>query len=375
MKENSPVGIYIHVPFCVRKCAYCDFYSFHAGEDVQERYFGDLSSEIAASPYTGQDVRSIFIGGGTPSVVKPQFVEKTLDEVRRQFSVLKDAEITIEANPGTVTEGSLKAYRRAGINRLSMGLQSANQKTLAKLGRIHSFADFERSFLLARKCGFDNISVDLMSALPGETLSDFENSLFQVLSYRPEHLSVYSLIIEENTPFYALYNEESGTLLRELPDEEEDRQMTAAANRILDAAGYRHYEISNYARPGYGSVHNEGYWTGVPYLGFGPAAASCIDGRRFKNALSMTWFEEPYIETEELSSEDLENEFMILGLRMMRGVDDREFRKRFGLSFFDRYRGVIEKYIRLGALERKGEVLRLTPYGIDVSNVVFADLI
>ncbi|MBR3035915.1 MAG: radical SAM family heme chaperone HemW [Lachnospiraceae bacterium] len=375
MRENVPVEIYIHVPFCVKKCAYCDFYSFSADEAVKRQYFSDLISEIEASPYTGRPVRSIFIGGGTPSSADPKLIEKTLEEIRRQFCVLPNAEITIEANPGTVTEESLRIYRNAGIDRLSLGLQSANEKTLRKLGRIHTFPDFERSFLLARKCGFDNISVDLMSALPGETLSDFENSLFQVLSYRPEHISVYSLIIEENTPFYALYNAENGTMKQELPDEEEDRKMTAAANRILASAGYQHYEISNYARPGYGSVHNTGYWTGVPYLGFGPAAASCIDGLRFKNPLSLTWYDEPYIETEELSSEDLENEFMILGLRMMKGVDDREFRRRFGTSFFDRYREVIEKYIMLGALEREGEILRLTPYGIDVSNIVFAELI
>ena len=371
----SRAEIYVHIPFCVRKCSYCDFYSFRADDNTKKQYFDDLIREISESPFTGISVPSIFIGGGTPSSVPAEYIGRVTDCLNRLFKIEKDAEITIEANPGTVTEESLKAYRSFGINRLSFGLQSANDRTLRKLGRIHTFRDFEASFHMAREAGFTNISLDLMSALPGETLRDFENSLFKAISFKPEHLSVYSLIIEENTPFYALYNEENGTRREELPDEDLDRKMTALANELLSDAGYTHYEISNYALPGFASRHNEGYWTGVPYLGFGPAAASFIGGKRFKNALSMDWFERPYIETETLTKEAQESEFMILGLRMMKGVDDREFRARFSDSFFIRFAHVIEKYERLGALKREHDRLFFTPYGIDVSNIVLSEFL
>ncbi|MBP5225102.1 MAG: radical SAM family heme chaperone HemW [Lachnospiraceae bacterium] len=372
---EGPLEIYVHIPFCARKCNYCDFYSFPADEKTRETFFASLKEEILSSPWTGRSVSSVFFGGGTPSIVKPEQIRDVLETVRDAFRILPDAEITLEANPGTVTKESLRAYKDMGIGRLSMGLQSANARTLRKLGRIHDLETFVSSFELARAAGFRNISVDLMSGLPGETLQDFENSLFQTLSLRPEHISVYSLIVEENTPFYALYGEGCGTHRSELPDEDADREMTAAAVRILSGAGYVRYEISNYARPGFESKHNTGYWTGVPYLGFGPSAASYIGGKRFKNPLSLNWCGLPYVECETLSKEDRMSEFMILGLRMTRGVSEADFAERFGEPLDGRYGAVIDKYVRLGALSRSGGRLFLTPYGLDVSNVILAEFL
>ncbi len=370
---DGPVEIYVHIPFCARKCYYCDFYSFPADEKTREAFFTALKEEIASSPWTNSPVSSVFFGGGTPSIVRSEQIGRVLDTLRKEFRVLPDAEITLEANPGTVTQESLASYKAMGINRLSMGLQSANAGTLQKLGRIHDFDTFVTSFHLARAAGFDNINVDLMSGLPGETLQDFENSLFRTLHLRPEHISVYSLIIEENTPFYRLYGGESGTAKEELPGEDLDREMTYDAVRILSDAGYARYEISNYAIPGFESRHNTGYWTGAPYLGFGPAAASYMEGKRFKNALSLNWYELPYIETETLSEADRMSEFMILGLRMTRGVRDEAFVRLFNRSMFEVFEEVIEKYVRLGALSRNGAGISLTPYGLDVSNVVFSE--
>ncbi|MBQ9910358.1 MAG: radical SAM family heme chaperone HemW [Lachnospiraceae bacterium] len=372
---DGPLELYVHIPFCARKCNYCDFYSFPADEKTRETFFRALEEEIESSPWTGSSASSIFIGGGTPSIVKPEQIGRVMEKLTEHFHVLPDAEITLEANPGTVTLESLAAYRTMGVNRLSMGLQSSNGKTLQKLGRIHDFGTFVSSYRLAREAGFENISVDLMSGLPGETLQDFENSLFQTISLNPEHISVYSLIIEENTPFFSLYAEESGTAREELPGEDLDMKMTASAVRILSEAGYERYEISNYARPGFESRHNTGYWTGVPYLGFGPAAASFVDGKRFKNALSVNWCGLPYIETETLSEEDRMSEFMILGLRMVRGVRDEDFRKRFNRSMFEVFGEIIDRYVRLGVLSRAGGNVYLTPYGLDVSNMVLSEFV
>ncbi|MBQ1376406.1 MAG: radical SAM family heme chaperone HemW, partial [Lachnospiraceae bacterium] len=272
--------IYVHIPFCVRKCAYCDFYSLPDARSMEEEYFKALKEEITEwglkCRETGRtDVSSVFFGGGTPSCADPRHISETMALLRRYFSLREDAEITLEANPGTLDKKKLETYKQAGINRLSLGLQSADDVMLEKLGRIHRFRDFEKSYYLARETGFRNISVDLMSGLPGETETGFINSLKTVLSFEPEHLSVYSLIIAENTPFYALYGPE-GTKTEELPGEDTDRRIVSRTREILEASGYRQYEISNYAKPGFASRHNIGYWTGEEYLGFGAAAASFL---------------------------------------------------------------------------------------------------
>ncbi|MBR4767681.1 MAG: radical SAM family heme chaperone HemW, partial [Lachnospiraceae bacterium] len=333
---EEPIMIYVHVPFCVRKCLYCDFFSGPFGKEAEERYFESVLTEIGESPYayTGRHVKSVFFGGGTPSSVSPNRIGEVLKHIREAFTVDRDAEITLEANPGTVTTETLSKYGEMGVNRLSFGLQSADDALLKKIGRIHTFGDFLKCFESARAAGFRNVSVDLIAGLPSDTPENFKKGLKSVLSLKPEHFSVYSLIIEENTPFYALYGP-SGSKCAELPDEDSEREMIHGAKAVLEDAGYRRYEISNFALPGFESRHNNGYWTHVPYLGFGSAAASFIDGNRFKNASAIDYLDLPYEETETLSETDLENEFLMLGLRRTDGVSDGDFRSRFGRSFFE----------------------------------------
>ncbi len=378
--------IYIHVPFCVQKCKYCDFFSGPFGEEEEKAYFETLSEEIAACPFTEDTgpVRSIYFGGGTPGKTDPERIGGILEKIRGSFQVRDDAEITLEVNPGTVDFDKLKHFRDKGINRLSVGCQSADDGLLRKLGRIHTFQDFLRIFSDARKAGFDNISVDLISGIPGLTLSVWENTLDQILSLRPEHISAYSLIVEEGTPFYALYSEDA-PCFQELPSEDEDREMVALTDRLLKMHGYHQYEISNYALPGFESLHNKGYWEGVRYLGFGASAASYVpafseDGRllsavRFQNASSLSYLDRPYIETETLKPGDLLSEFMILGLRMNRGVEDRVCRERFGVSFFEKYEKVIAKYRQAGVLLQEKDRIFLSPYGRDISNLLFEEFI
>jgi len=262
-----------------------------------------------------------------------------------------------------------------GINRLSFGLQSADNEILQKLGRIHSYETFLESYQAARKAGFWNINIDLISGVPGTSFESFHQTLEKVVALHPEHLSVYSLIIEENTPFYRLFNEENGTQKEELLSDELDRAMTADVNDYLEKNGYIHYEISNYAKPGFACRHNIGYWTGESYLGFGAAAASYIEGLRYKNPSDLHYLNLPYVETESLTKKEQEVEFFITGLRMMAGVSDNDFQKCFGHSFFEDYGLVIQKHVKLGTLTQQQDRIFLTKYGIDVSNAVLCDFI
>lgn len=371
---SEPVELYVHIPFCAKKCAYCDFYSHPADEAQMDAYIEEVLEEISLSPFAGREASSVFFGGGTPSIVKSSHIVTVLEKLRQAFRIREDAEISIEVNPGTVTREKLRAFRKAGISRLSVGLQSADDAMLKKLGRIHTFRDFQETYRMAREEGFTNISADMILGLPGETPEGFADSLEKVLIMGPEHLSVYSLIIEENTPFYALYGP-SGAFRHELPSEDKERETAHLADRLLESAGYVKYEISNYAKPGYECRHNEGYWTGVPYLGFGAAAASYIEGKRFKNALNDEYLALPYEECEVLGEKDLMSEMMILGLRLTAGVSESAFRARFGKGMEDVYGDVIEKYVSLGALSRDGAYLKLTPYGMDAANVVMADFL
>lgn len=396
-KRNAE--IYVHIPFCVKKCGYCDFYSGAYDEDKKARYFRELNEEIRAFGKIGDldgsaaqksiygtpesyRIVSIFIGGGTPSSVEPARIGEVLNSIRETFEVAEDTEISIEANPGTLDPEKMRAYRAMGINRLSMGLQSADDALLKKLGRIHTFGEFLDNYRAAREAGFTNINIDLMSGLPGQKAKDHKNTLKKILELQPEHLSCYSLIIEENTPFYTLYSENRAGL----PSEEEDRAMYRDTKEVLQEAGYERYEISNYAKEGYPCRHNVGYWTGVPYLGFGAAAASYLplygaDGRetglyrREKNASSLAYRDLPKEEVEVLSPEDQMAEFMILGLRMTAGIDPAEFNRRFGISLDEKYGDIVKKHIGWGTLEKAEGRIRLTEYGLDVSNMVFEEFI
>lgn len=362
------LGIYIHIPFCVRKCLYCDFLSAPADWQTQERYVKLLLDEIERESvkYRVYSVDTIFFGGGTPSVLPPEQIVGILNTVRTCFRVNKGAEITIEVNPGTVSEEALRRYHLAGINRLSIGAQSVLEKELKRLGRIHTPEQFLQTAASARQAGFDNINVDIMSALPEQTLPDYCQSMEQVLKLQPEHISAYSLIIEEGTPFYEMP--------LTLPDEDTDREMYRYTGEILRENGYHRYEISNYARPGYECRHNTAYWRRYPYVGFGAGAASMVDNVRWKNSDMIThmWEKE---EIQKLTRSEQMEEFMFLGLRMTAGVDRQGFYRQFAVTIEDVYGEILLKMEQNGLLELDGQWIRLTEKGLDVSNYVMAEFL
>lgn len=420
----SCLELYIHIPFCVRKCAYCDFLSFPSGEEERARYVERLTEEIEEAGAVSGDyvVTAIFLGGGTPSVLAPEQTKRILQAVKESFYVAEDAEITTEVNPGTADKEKLKAWKQAGINRLSFGLQSAENKELQFLGRIHTMEEFLESYQAAREAGFDNINIDLMSALPGQTVSSWEKTLRTVAALQPEHISAYSLIIEEGTPFYQLFGEDEDKQeeqrrrkelgVPELPDEDAERRMYYDTEQILKEAGYHRYEISNYAKPGYECRHNKGYWTGTEYLGLGLGASSYIsirrkDGSDAKISASgeegrqERWLErrsnvrdfKTYLsfgredfkagrqieERETLTEQARMEEFMFLGLRLTEGISEAEFFRRFSCTLETVYGDVLEGLARQGLIEKYGRegaaFWRLTKRGIDVSNYVLAEFL
>mgnify|MGYP004696161937 FL=1 len=376
---NGGMELYLHMPFCVRKCAYCDFLSFPTDQETQNLYTRRLREDIDAmgKKYGDIPVDTIFIGGGTPSVPDSALIVGIMEHVRKEFHVAEGAEISMEANPGTVTREKLTDYRRAGINRLSFGLQSANDRELKLLGRIHTWAEFLESFHLARECGFTNINIDLMSALPGQTRESWKDTLKRVTDLNPEHISAYSLIIEDGTPFGEKYGSEEGRKL--LPDEDSEREMYHETKRFLRDCGYERYEISNYAKPGRACRHNIGYWTGLPYLGLGLGASSYMDGCRFAVNSDMKQYleEKPgmFTDVEKLTKKDMEEEFFYVGLRMTAGVSLPEFERRFGVSAKDVYPGLMEMFVEEKAAVFQGDRFVLTDYGLDVSNYIMAQFL
>ena len=376
---NGGMELYLHMPFCVRKCAYCDFLSFPTDQETQNLYTRRLREDIDAmgKKYGDIPVDTIFIGGGTPSVPDSALIVGIMEHVRKAFHVAEGAEISMEANPGTVTREKLTDYRRAGINRLSFGLQSANDRELKLLGRLHTWAEFLESFHLARECGFTNINIDLMSALPGQTRESWKDTLKRVTDLNPEHISAYSLIIEDGTPFGEKYGSEEGRKL--LPDEDSEREMYHETKRFLRDCGYERYEISNYAKPGRACRHNIGYWTGLPYLGLGLGASSYMDGCRFAVNSDMKQYleEKPgmFTDVEKLTKKDMEEEFFYVGLRMTAGVSLPEFERRFGVSAKDVYPGLMEMFVEEKAAVFQGDRFVLTDYGLDVSNYIMAQFL
>lgn len=376
---SGGMELYLHMPFCVRKCAYCDFLSFPSGAETQRMYAKRLMEDIdvMGKRYGEIPVETIFIGGGTPSVPDSGLIVEIMEHVRHAFHVADGAEISMEANPGTVTREKLTDYRKAGINRLSFGLQSANDRELKLLGRIHTWAEFLESFTLARECGFANLNIDLMSALPGQTCESWKETLSRVTALDPEHISAYSLIIEEGTPFGERYGSEEGRKL--LPDEDSEREMYHETKRFLKDCGYERYEISNYAKPGRECRHNIGYWTGVPYLGLGLGASSYLDGCRFTVNPDMKQYleEKPgmFADIEKLTKKDMEEEFFYVGLRMTAGVSLSEFERRFGISAKEVYPGLMETFVKEKAARFEGDRFVLTDYGLDVSNYIMVQFL
>lgn len=368
-EQKKQLGIYIHIPFCVRKCAYCDFLSAPATEEMKTAYVEALKQEIRINKALDQDyeIATVFFGGGTPSILKGEQLAGILGELRDTFSVARDAEITVECNPGTLTKEKLKYYKEAGVNRLSIGLQSANNEELRILGRIHTWEEFLESFSLAREAGFQNLNVDLMSALPGQKPEDWRETLEKVLALRPEHISAYSLIIEEGTPFYERYEEEPSLL----PSEEDERQMYYDTRELLAQKGYQRYEISNYAKEGYACRHNLSYWERTDYKGFGIGAASLVNNVRYKNQTDLKAYLEgnfSYESEEPLSRQEQLEETMFLGLRKMEGV-------KLTQELLETYEEVFRDLEKKELLLRENGRVRLTDRGIDVSNYALAEFL
>lgn len=421
------ISIYIHIPFCVKKCQYCDFLSAPADSRAQEVYLRALKQEIReqSARYREYEVQTVFIGGGTPTAVPCENLCEVLKTVFTCYRVNPQAEISMEANPGTVTKETLLSYRKAGINRISIGLQSADDVELKLLGRIHTYRDFQQTYRWAQEAGFTNINLDIMSALPGQSVENYKKTLETVLSLKPQHISAYSLIVEEGTPFYEKYGQESeklqatGEKQPDLPSEEEEREMYALTEKLLAAAGYHRYEISNYALPGRECRHNLVYWKRGNYVGFGLGAASMVENVRFENIREMQEYlaeyagmpdaepvfaevaqgdkqalsneqefslrEDTHSENEQelsirenvhpLSSQEQMEETMFLGLRLTEGVSKAEFHRQFGVSMEQIYGEVIRKNTAKGLLIDEAGYVCLTREGMDLSNYVMAQFL
>ena len=377
MKNNrrSPLELYVHIPFCVRKCQYCDFLSGPSDEETKDRYIEALLKEIRAAEHTEDyEIVSVFIGGGTPSALKAEAIASIMRTLQEKFFFCEDAEVTIEANPGTVDPEKLTIYRNVGINRLSLGLQSTDAEELKLLGRIHSYEEFLKSYEWAREAGFSNINIDLMFAIPGQTGEAWRQHLYQVAELNPEHISAYSLIIEEGTPF-AEQN-------LDLPDEDTEYQMYEDTAEILERYGYRQYEISNYAKQGYMCRHNAGYWQRLEYLGFGLGASSLYGGMRFSNTHQMREYLKESRNPDQirkdvtvLSRNEQIEEFMFLGLRMTEGISEKKFEENFNVRLMDIYGDILQKYEETGFMEHIETKWRLTRKGIHVSNHILADFL
>ena len=379
MKKN--LQIYVHIPFCVQKCLYCDFLSFAAEERVQEDYVNALLEEIRhyGETMTDYDVTTIYIGGGTPSYVNHVWIETVLAEIYENFSIKPNVEISIECNPGTLSSWKLGAYKSAGINRLSIGLQSANNEELKILGRIHTYEDFLKSYEMARAAGFDNINVDLMSGLPKQNVTKFLETLYQIIKLRPEHISAYSLIIEKGTPFYDSYKfdlvkQQAGMKTDFLPSEDEEYRIYKATQEVLKQNGYVQYETSNYAQKGYECRHNIGYWTRENYLGVGLGAASLIENVRYTNTSNIdTYMQGEWVAVEEpITRKAQMEEFMFLGLRMNEGVSREDFENNFNISIEAIYREPLEELKQKELLVARAGRIFLTDKGRDLSNYCLA---
>lgn len=364
MKE---LGIYIHIPFCKSKCLYCDFNSFAQKDDCIDRYIKSVKREIERYAQENKNVlvKTIYIGGGTPSYIKEKYIKELIETIKKNFEIFSNAEITIEVNPGTVNRRKLECYYKAGINRLSIGLQSANDKLLKLIGRVHDFEDFLETVKLANTVGFTNINADCMIGLPNQTIYDVEETINTLINLRLTHVSVYSLIVEPGTPLEKKID--SGEL--KLPDEEIERYMYWFAKRKLEENGYLHYEISNFARPMFRSRHNMDCWNQKEYKGFGVSASSYENRVRYINISNIEQyiknieeekFEENYIVEEKQDREAMMKEYMLLGLRKITGVSISEFRKKFGTIPAFKYNKEITKLTEEGLIESNGLSIRLT---------------
>ncbi len=372
------IGVYIHIPFCKRKCYYCDFVSYPEKYELQGKYIDKVIQEIEENKKILQDnnVTTIYIGGGTPSSIKPELIKRILNEIYNYTEINNIKEITIEVNPGTATKNNLQLYKNCGINRLSIGLQSTNNDILNEIGRIHNFNQFLDTYKWAREAEFKNINVDLMIGIPNQTIDDVKTSLEKVVSLKPEHISVYSLIVEDETPMKKLI--ESGKL--KLPDEEDERNQYKYTKNFLELNGYKHYEISNFAKPGFESKHNLNCWEQKQYIGLGVAAHSYINGVRYSNTISL----EEYLNKdskdikeihETQTIDDMKKEYMLLGLRKIDGVQISKFEEKFGENPIYLFKNELKKLIQEGLLIIDLDNIKLTEKGLDLANIVWEEFV
>lgn len=376
---NKYISLYVHIPFCVRKCNYCDFLSFPTLLENQKLYIMALKKEIISykDKLKDYEISTIFIGGGTPSILDEFLISDLFNTIKNSFNISKNAEITIECNPKTITKEKLLVYKTLGINRLSIGLQSTNDKELKLLGRIYKYSDFLENFQMIREIGFSNINIDLMSALPTQTLKSYEDTLLKVVKLNPEHISAYSLIIEENTPFF-----DDEYILKSLPSEKMDRQMYSLTKDILRDYGYLRYEISNYSKKGFECKHNIVYWKAKEYIGVGLGASSYFKNKRFNNISNMNEYLKLNISNiniieniEEIDEEAQIEEFMFLGLRMIEGISIQEFYQKFHKSIFEVYGDILEKFKSKNLIIQNQDRIYLSDNGIDISNSIFCEFL
>ena len=375
----TPAGLYIHIPFCRSRCSYCDFATGIYQGELAERYVHALVSEISQSTNAGAHVDTVYLGGGTPSLLTPAQLDLVLSALHQQFDIDRDSEITLEMNPGTVDRDQLRSFRQSGVNRASFGAQTFDDAELAKLGRSHSSADTFKTFHELRAAGFENVSFDLIAGLPGQTLAGWQRNIEQSLALQPEHLSFYLLEVHSGTPLA----DHIRRGLQPLPDDDLAAVMYEWMIERAAAAGYEHYEISNLCKPGFSSRHNTKYWTGAPYYGFGCSAHSfdIVDGRarRWSNQRDVLRYVQnieqgvsAVVEEQELTEADLRAEALFLGMRMMRGVDVREYNELFGVDLRAEHRDELDRFREAGLVEFEGDLIKLTRNGALMSNEVFA---
>lgn len=377
------LGIYIHIPFCKKKCSYCDFKSFeNINENIKKEYIEALIKEIQLTKNNSNYIVStIYIGGGTPSFIDEKYIKEILQAIYKKWEIKPEVEITIEINPGTINKSKLEAYRMMGINRLSIGLQSTNDYLLKKIGRIHNYQDFLDTYILARKTGFENINVDLMLALPEQTLENLMQSVRKIINLNPEHISIYSLILEENTELFSKVQKGEEALVKD----ELEREMYWKSKEAFEEAGYIHYEISNYSKKGYESKHNKNCWSQKEYSGFGIAAHSYLEEKRFCNIDNINKYienikkgnleENRIIEEKNRTKENIAKEYMMLGLRKIEGVSISEFQRKFELNPLFYFRFEISKLQKLDLIEVDLDNIRLTKRGLDLANIVFEEFV
>ena len=375
MKE---LGIYVHIPFCKQKCSYCDFISYCDKNDLIEKYIKALKQEIENSSVNEYEISTIYIGGGTPSYIESKYISEILKTIKQKYNISKNVEITIEVNPGTVTKEKLRDYVEAGINRISIGLQSCNNNLLKMIGRIHTYEEFLSTYKLAREVGFKNINVDLMIGLPNQTLDDVKKSLEEISKLNPEHISVYSLIVEEGTPIEKKIAK--GQL--KLPNEELEREEYWEVKKFLENLGYKHYEISNFAKTGYESKHNLNCWEQKEYLGFGAAAHSYMKKTRYSNTENIEKYINQEMQSEQLhivhevqKEEEQKKEYMLLGLRKIDGVQISSFKNKFGCNPIMEFKNELNKLTQEGLIEIDLDQIKLTEKGIDLANIVWEEFI